>query len=171
MMFVYQEKKITVQNPSIIASSGVLVYDSKDEEQAPIDKLKFNDMALGLKPITGDADADTGIPSTMTDKIGTEGLYATVKVTAPAGLKIVITNIQINSEQDKEKVQEERKNIFMAIKDKQNSAQSLEEESITLVDEELEVKEKEYTIFFWLDGKAGEALTGAKISFELHFIA
>ena len=170
MNFMYQESKIVVNDPTVSVSNGVLVYDSKDDNKKQIQTLEFNDMSLGLKPVTGDLDAQTNIPSTVTDKNGTEGLYASVKVTAPAGLKIVVTNIKIETQEKEEDVKDERKNMFIAIKDVKDSAQSLEADTIQLATERDAIEDKEYTFLFWLDSKADKILKGSKISFEIQFV-
>lgn len=169
MNLVYEKNKIVVQDPTVVASPGISIYKSDDQEKTQISELKFNSMSLGLKPVTGEADEKTNIPSTVTEKNGTEGLYAQIKVTSSGGFVIKITNLKIENTQDEEKTQKERKNLWVALKDVEDSANSLEKDEIVLKNETQEVKDKEYTIFFWLSGD-GKALKGAKISFEVQFI-
>ena len=170
MNLLYQKNKIIVENPKVVSSSGVLVYASSNDNKTQLTEIKFNDMSLGLKPVTGEADQETNIPSTVINKSGTEGLYAEVKVTAPAGLKIQVTNIVVTSNQDAEKVEAERKNMWVALKEVKNSANTLEDNTIALISLDESVEDKEFIIFFWLDGKTSNNLKGAKISFEMHFI-
>ncbi len=169
MNFIYKDSKIVITDPNVVASSGVLVYDSKDDNKTAISKLKFSDMSLGLKPVTGQADAETNIPSTVTDKNGSEGVYSSVKITAPAGLKIIVKNIKVESGEDAQKIKEERKNMFVALKDIKDSANNLEKDELILTTFEDAVADKEVTLFFWLDGKADKILKGSKISFEVYF--
>lgn len=170
MNLVYEKNKIVVHNPTVVVSSGISIYQSDDQEKKQISKLKFNSMSLGLKPVTGEADDKTNIPSTVTEKNGTEGLYAQIKVTAFSGFIIKITNLKIENTEDEEKTQKERKNLWVALKDVEDSANSLEKNEVVLKIETQEVNDKEYTIFFWLSGD-GKALKGAKISFEVQFVS
>lgn len=169
MTFIYKDSKITISDPNVVASNGVLVYNSKDKDKKPIKTLEFSDMALGLKPVTGEADADTNIPSTVTDKNGSEGVYASVKISAPAGLKIIVKNIKVESNEEPDKIKAERKNMFVALKDVENSANTLENDEITLVSYSDKLEDAEVTLFFWLDGKADIILKGSKISFDVYF--
>lgn len=170
MNYMYKDNKIVVNNPKIIAQSGILVYDAKDTNKTAITSLKFSDSELGLKPVTGEQDAETKIPSTVTNKNGSEGLYSSIKVTAPAGLKILVTNISVESKEDAEKIKKERENMFVGIMDQNDGAKSLKEDQVELISEPLAVEDKEYTILFWLDSKAAEILKGAKISFDIQFV-
>lgn len=170
MNFIYPSKKITVKNPKVVAANSILVFSSDDQNKTQLNELEFNSIALGLKPATGELDSQTGIPSTITDKQGTEGLYAAFSVSAPAGLNIVVKNINIGSSLSSEELQHERENMYVALKDQDHSAQNLDGEEVVLITEPLSVENKEYTIFFWLGSIASEKLEGSTISFELHFL-
>lgn len=168
--FLYQKNKITVEDPRVVVSQNVLVYKNEDENKTQIQSIEFNDMGLGLKPVTGKLDKDTGIPSTVTNKKGTEGLYSVIKITAPAGLTISVKNVNITTEQNQEDVNNQRKNMYVALKEVKNSANSLQADEITLLTSDNEITDAEYTLLFWLDAAADEILKGAKISFEMYFI-
>ena len=171
MQNVYEKTKIVVSDPIVVAGSSIKVYDDIDQDKNQLEYIEFSDSELGLKPVTGSIDADTKIPSTVTNKNGSEGLYANIKVSCnSAGLKIVVKNILIESKQEDSKIQKQRENIFLGIMDKQDGAKSLKENEVVLIEELEPVVDKLYTILFWLDSKASEDLIGAKISFELHFI-
>ena len=169
MTYVYENTKIVVANPAVVASEQILVYAEDDEQKSPLNKLQFSSLQLGLKPVTGEQDAETKIPSTVTNKNGSEGLYANFVVDAAVQFQIVIKNIVIISNVDIQKVDAERENIFAGIMDKENGAKSLDAEEVVLTSEEA-CDEKEFTLLFWLDAKTGEDLKGAKISFEVHFV-
>lgn len=167
--FIYKDQRIKVENPNILASSGVLVYSAKDKTKTPIKKLEFSKMELGLKPTTGEVDADTNVPSTVTDKHGSEGVYASVKVSAAAGLKVVVKNIKLTTKEDASKVKEERENMFISLKDVEDSTFNFKEDVFTLTTFKEAKEDSELTIMFWLDGKAGELLKGCTISFDISF--
>lgn len=169
MNLLYEKNKIVVENPQVVASPGISIYKSDDESKTQITQLEFNSMSLGLKPVTGEADENTSIPSTVTEKKGTEGLYAQIKISAPAGLTIKVANLQIDGQEEIEKLQKERKNLWVALKDVEDSAKNLEQSEVVLHTESQQIKDKEYVFFFWLSGD-GKALKGAKISFDVQFL-
>lgn len=168
MNLLYEKNKIEVENPYIKTSSGVVVCAADDEENKPLDRLIFSDISLGLKPVTGSPNKETGIPTTVTDARGTEGLYSAIKITAPANLKIVVANIEVLS--NNKDVNIERKNLWIALKNVKNSAQTLENDSIELIKLQNAQENAEFTILFWIDSNADEILKGSKIKFEMHFI-
>lgn len=171
MNFMYKENRIMVEDPKINVSSKVLVYDAKDDTKTQLTKLEFSDADMGLKPVTGECDADTCIPSTVTDKTGSEGIYTTFKITAPAGLKIVVSNIQINTNEEKvDDVQAQREYMWLAIKDEIDTATNLKEDESIIITFDDPLEDSEYTLLFWLDGKTDKILKGAKISFDISFV-
>lgn len=170
MNLLYQKNKIVVKDPAVIVSDGVLVSAQDDENNTQIAYLKFSDMNLGLKPVTGKVDKETNIPSTVTDKNGTEGLYSAIKITAPVGLSIKLTNIKIESDQESEKLEIERKNMWIALKDVKNSANNLQQNEVILYTSQNQLEQTEFVVLFWLDSNVGKTLKGAKISFEMHFL-
>lgn len=168
MNLVYEKNKIVVKNPEVVAAQSIIIFASDDEEKTQISQLSFNEMGLGLKPVTGEADEQTNIPSTVTEKNGTEGLYAQIKVTAPKNLQISVTNLKIEGVEDDKDAQKQRKNMWVALKDVQDSAKTLEEDSVVLTKFSEALDEKELIFYFWLSGD-GKALKGATISFVVHF--
>lgn len=169
MTYVYAKNKIVVENPKVFADSNVLVYMANDDSKKQAERLTFSDISLGLKPVTGDISADSNIPSTVTDKQGSEGLYSSFKVSAPAGLSIQIKNVVIdcNCEEDLNK---EKENLYVALKDVDDSDNSLESDVVTLLVSKTELHEQEFTLYFWIGSAADDNLKGVKISFEVYFI-
>ncbi len=168
MNLLYEKNKIVVKNPMLMASAGILVYKSDDQTKTQITQLEFNSMDLGLKPVTGEADEKTNIPSTVTEKKGTEGLYAELKVSTATAFRVKVVNLQIDSKQDEEKLKKEHKNLWVALKDVEDSAKNLENGEVVLLTENEGVQDKEYILYFWLSGD-GKALKGARISFDVQF--
>ena len=80
---------IKIDDPKVIASSAIKVFDSKDKEAS---ELKLSDMKLGLKPATGEEDVDSEIPSTVTASVGSEGYYVKFKVDTKKAFKIFVPN-------------------------------------------------------------------------------
>lgn len=168
--FVYSKTKVLVSAVNVIASDGVGVfYDEKLTQKA--DKLKLSSMDLGLKPATGEVDSETQIPSTITDQGTSEGYYATVFVKSQVNFGVVIKNIVIESSHDANIILEERKNIFVSIKDVKDSTKSLEENEVELSRFLDSSKTEKITFLIWLGAFASDELEGAKISFDIEFSA
>lgn len=168
--FVYSKTKVLVSAVNVIATEGVGVfYDEKLTQKA--DKLKLSSMELGLKPATGEVDSETQIPSTITDQGTSEGYYATVFVKSQVNFGVVIKNIVIESSHDANIILEERKNIFVSIKDVKDSTKSLEENEIELSRFLDSSKIEKITFLIWLGAFASDELEGAKISFDIEFCA
>ena len=168
MAFVYKDTKIEFKDIKIVASSGIEIFDD-DKLSEKIDKLKLSDMKLGLKPATGEVDAETEIPSTITDEGTSEGYYETVYVKSASAFKVVVTNIKIENEKDKEKAEGERENIFVAIKDKKDSTKSLEKNEVEIASFEGNEDGQKIVFLFWLGALSGDELVGSKISFDIEF--
>ena len=165
MAFIYPTKKITIEDPKINKIEGITLTNNDGEE---IDSLKLSSSKLGLKPATGEEDKDYEIPTTVTDKVGSEGLYSTFYLTSSINWKLYVTNVKIESPQD---ATIEREHIKVGLKDVKNSSQTLKEDKTLIASGEPTGEPQEYTFYVWLHGAAGESLIGAQISFELTFEA
>lgn len=163
MAFVYEEKKITITDPKIVSADGIEILDS---EGNAINELKLSTSKLGIKPVTGEEDSETDIPSTVTNSNGSEGLYATFKLKSDTAWKLYITNINIESESDAEG---EREHIKVGLLDVKDSVQTLEGDKILIASGEATTEPMEFTFLFWLHSHAGDELIGSTISFELLF--
>lgn len=166
--FIYSKEMVEVENPKLVLAGGISVF-SKDGEI--INELNLSKLKLGLKPSTGEEDVETSIPTTVTDKQGSEGQYSKFKLYAPKGVSIYISDINIESEHSEEEIKGERENIMVAIEEIKDSAVSLKEDRVLLGTLEATEEQKEYTFFIWLNGKAGECLEASKISFKINFEA
>lgn len=168
--FVFQYTKIEISSIAVSAASGIEVFE--DEKMTKkVTNLKLSEQLLGIKPATGELDAETQIPTTVSSENTTEGYYSSIWVKSEINYKIVISNIKVKTEQNQLEAEAERKNIFVAIEDIANSTKSLEDDNIQLVIMEDNEEPQKLTFLFWLSGLAGESLEGAKISFTLEFLA
>ena len=165
MAFVYEDKKVVVNNPSIISGAEISVTDEKGNA---LSSLTLSKTTLGLKPATGEEDAETNIPFTITDTVGTEGQYAKFFVKSDVNFNIFVKNINIES---KENTAQERKHICVGIKNEKETTKTLEEDNILLYSGVANTEPKELTFFVWLHAHASNILAGAKISFDLEFVA
>lgn len=170
MAFVYKDTKIEVKEVLVTFAEGIGVYQNKELTE-PVSALKLSDMQVGLKPATGEIDAETMIPSTITNQGTSEGYYAKVFVKSNINYKIVMKNIVIKSKKDKHDIKEERKNLFISIKDVANSTKTLEKDETEIVSFSDVSETQELTFLIWMGGLADETLEGAKISFTLDFVA
>jgi hypothetical protein len=68
-------------------------------------------------------------------------------------------------------VKEERKNIFIGVKDVKNSVKSLENDGVEICRYSDFAEPVKITFLIWLGAFASEELEGAKISFDLNFVA
>ncbi|MBR2909917.1 MAG: hypothetical protein IKC11_06230 [Clostridia bacterium] len=166
--FVYKDEVIKVKNPKVTVARNIQVFASDGEKT--LDELKLSQMKLGLKPATGEEDSLTSIPTTITDKQGSEGQYAKFKLYAPEGAKVSIQNIKIENEKESaEDIAKERENIMVAIKGIDDSTKSLAGDKIELATVPASEDKEEYTFLIWLSGKAGNKLESSTISFDITF--
>ena len=169
-MFVYRYSRTLVEKVGVVSSDGVKVFgDEKLKKE--IDELKLSDMEIGLKPATGEIDAETLIPSTIDDSGTSEGYYSTVYVKASGNFRLSIHNIKIDSDHDEVLIKEERKNIFVGIKDLKNSVKTLENEGVEICRYSDVTETVKITFLIWLGSLASDELEGAKISFDIKFVA
>lgn len=166
--FVYGSTKIEVTKISLISASGISIYHDK-ELKNKVSELKLSKMELGLKPATGELDPDSQIPSTITSDNSSEGYYSTIYVSTSQNFKIILKDILIETKKDKTSANEERKNIFVAIKDIENTTKSLEDNEIEIASFSDVSGTQELTFYVWLGSLASDALEGSKISFTLEF--
>ena len=168
--FEYWSKRTLVESVGIVADEGVQVF--QDEKlSVKIDKLKLSDMEIGLKPATGELDSETQIPSTINDQGTSEGYYASVFVKSAGNFRVQLSNINIETSHDELMVKEERKNIFIAVKDLKNSVKTLENDGVEICRYSDVAKPVEITFLIWLGSFASDELEGAEINFDLKFVA
>ena len=132
-------------------------------------ELKLSNIDLGLKPATGKIDNEKQIPSTITDEETSEGCFACIYVPAGTNFKVTIKNIVIETESNINKASEDRKNVFVALKDITNSVKTLEEDEIELAKFENVNETTKITVLIWLGSLAKDNLVGSTISFTLSF--
>jgi dimeric dUTPase (all-alpha-NTP-PPase superfamily) len=167
--FIFKENQIKVE-AVFIETKGVAVYQD-NEKNNPATELNLSDMEIGIRPATGKLDKETQIPSTICSDGTSEGYYASVFVDFGVNYKIVLKDINIESEKHELDLKEQRKNIFIAIEDIKNTTKSLEEDEITLVTFQDTNSMQELTFLIWIGAFADDGLKGSKISFTLDFVA
>lgn len=167
-VFVFKDTKIEVQSVKLVSSQSVEVFEDK-ELLKKVTELKLSSMELGLKPATGEVDKETQIPSTITDTGTSEGYYSTIYVKSSEAFKVQIKDIKVETKKDQVAADEQKKNIFVAIKDVQNAVKSLENET-TLASFSNVTEVQEFTFYVWIGAFASDDLEGAKISFTLEFL-
>ena len=168
-VFVFKDTKIEVESVKLVSAQSIEIFED-EKLSKKVSELKLSNMELGLKPATGEVNKETQIPSTITDTGTSEGYYSTVYVKCSTGFKVDIKDIKISTTKDQVAADEQRKNIFVAIKDIQNAVKSLENET-TLVSFSNVTEVQKLTFFVWIGSFADDDLEGAKISFSLVFSA
>ena len=168
--FVYADTKIVVERVDLVSANGIELFFDKELNE-PATELKLSKMDLGLKPATGELDAETKIPSTISDEGTSEGYYSKIYVKAEGTVKVYVEDVKIDSKRHAGEVEEERENIFVAIKDQTEAVQNLKEDKTELATISNINGYEEIVIYIWLDALAGEELEGSIISFTLNFVA
>ncbi|MBQ8451971.1 MAG: hypothetical protein IJ538_04290 [Clostridia bacterium] len=167
--FIASAKKIEVQTIKINSSNGIVVFVDEEKKQTA-NELKLSVLETGLKPATGEVDAETEIPTTVNDEGTTEGYYGSVFVESTADFWVTISNISIKGRKDASLIEKERKNIYITIKGVEKSTKTFEDNIVTLGKIQGSADLIEITVFVWLGALAGDDLEGAKINFDLNFI-
>ena len=165
--FLYKYEMVEVENPKIFVAEGMQIFN--DDGDKTIEVLELSKMSLGLKPTTGEEDPDSDIPITVSDRQGSEGLYAKCKVFAPSGAVIKIKDIHFETTQDKSIIDKERDNIYVSVREIENSTVSLKNEELILGALEPSDEKQSCTFFIWLSGKTGDDLKAVRIFFNIYF--
>ena len=163
MVYMYKDEKVEVSSPRLVLGDGVKVTNLDNDE---ITSLKFSEIKLGLKPVTGDLDSETKIPVTVTDKNGSEGIYAKFKVTAASDKTIKLSNLKVTGN-EKLELEKERTNIWLSIKEIEDSTKNFEEEIVTLGTATNISEGKEFTLLFWFSSVASGEFESTSISFDV----
>lgn len=167
--FLYAGEIVKVENVNIVKAESILVFDEKGEKQ--IEKLKLSKMKLGLKPATGEEDAESKIPATVHDHHGSEGVYAKFKLQAPQGAKIYVSNIKFSGNAGEDVVKEERENVMVSISEISKSTQSLKEDKVLLGTTKATEDMQKFTFLIWLSSAISDKFNSETISFDLVFEA
>lgn len=168
--FVYKKTRTLVSKVGVIAEGAIEVFnDEKLTKKSS--KLKLSNMDIGLKPVTGEVDSETQIPSTIDDKGTSEGYYATVYVKTSKNFRVTLSNISIKSDHDELMIKEQRKNIFIGVKDLKNSVKTFENDGVEICRFSDVSEPVKITFLIWLGSLASDELEGADISFDVKFVA
>jgi len=165
--FLYKNEVVKILDPNILRASDIRVFNKSGDKE--IDKLNLPEMKLGLKPATGEEDVETGIPSTVHDKKGSEGVYGTFRLYAPSGANIYITNITVKCKHGDDIAKSERENIKVSVSKIKDSTTSLKEDKVFLGSAPASEERVEYTLYVWLTSKISEDFDSSTISFDLSF--
>lgn len=168
--FVYEKTRTLVTAVGLVIDDNIQIY-SDEKLKKKTTKLKLSDMDIGLKPATGEVDAETQIPSTIDDKGTSEGYYSTIYVKSSGNFRVQLTNISIKSDHDEMLIEEEKKNIFVGIMDLKNSVKTLENDGVEICRYTDVSEPVKITFLIWLGSLASDELEGARISFNIKFVS
>lgn len=168
--FVYERTRTLVTGVNVVSDAKIEIFGD-EKLKKKITKLKLSNMDIGLKPATGEVDAETQIPSTIDDKGTSEGYYSTIYVKASGNFRVQLDNIKIKSDHDEKLIEEEKKNIFVGVMDLKNSVKTLENDGVEIcrytdVSDTIKI-----TFLIWLGSLASDELEGARISFDIKFVS
>ena len=169
-LFVYKYSRTLVKTVGLVSDESIEIY-SDEKLTKQVTKLKLSDMELGLKPATGEVDAETQVPSTVDDNGTSEGYYSTIYVKSSGNFRLSINNIKIKSDHDELLIKEERKNIYVGIKDLKNSVKTLENDGVEICRYSDVSQPIKITFLIWLGSFASDELEGAEINFDINFVA
>ena len=169
-LFVYKYSRTLVKTVGLVSDESIEIY-SDEKLTKQVTKLKLSDMELGLKPATGEVDAETQVPSTVDDNGTSEGYYSTIFVKSSGNFRLSINNIKIKSDHDELLIKEERKNIYVGIKDLKNSVKTLENDGVEICRYSDVSQPIKITFLIWLGSFASDELEGAEINFDINFVA
>ncbi|MBQ7467121.1 MAG: hypothetical protein IJS74_03520 [Clostridia bacterium] len=165
--FLYKYEMVEVENPKVFLSDDMQLFNADGDKV--IDELSFSKMSLGLKPTTGEEDAETNIPITVNDRQGSEGVYAKCNIFAPSGATVKLKNIKFDATENQDKIEQERDNVFVAVKEIDESAVSLENGEAFLGTLPASDEKQLCTFYVWLSAKTGDVFKAVKISFDIYF--
>lgn len=168
--FVYEKTRTLVTAVGLIKDDNIKIF-SDEKLKKELSKLKLSNMDIGLKPATGEVDEETQIPSTIDDKGTSEGYYSTVYVKANGNFRVQLSNIVIKSDNDENLIEEEKKNIFVAVMDLKNSVKTLENDGVEICRYSDVSSPIKITFLIWLGSLASDELVGARISFDIKFVS
>ncbi len=163
MAYLYEDEKVVIKSPRIVAGAGISVTNSKGE---PIDKLEFSDLKLGLKPVTGELDSETKVPVTVHDKNGSEGIFAKFSVKSSRVTKLSVQNLRIEGNDSLDFAQE-RKNIWLSVMEVKNSTNNFEDEKVELCELTASTEGATFTLLLWFASVSSENFESSTISFDI----
>lgn len=161
--FKFEKQKITVLPATIISPADISVLSVDNQE---IGALCFSEIKLGIKPATGELDEETKIPVTVTDKNGSEGVFAKFIVNTSRTISVKVNNLQITGNK-KIDIDDARENLWVSIKEIADSTKNFEEEELVLGDIEASGEPQTFTFLFWLGSTTNTQFNSCKISFSV----
>lgn len=159
--FKISKEKVEVEKIIINAVEGITITNNKNVK---VTELEVKSSAVGVRPATGEEDSETSIPTTVNDAVGTEGSYASFKLSSSADYLIKLKNCYL-SNGDVENLE----NVRVAIMEEENDPVNGANIGAVLAKGNA-VANKEMVVVVWLDKDTTKSIKGAKISIELEVV-
>ena len=159
--FGVEPKKVEVKKIEIISEAGITIKSDKDKEMT---ELEVKSSSVGVRPATGEEDSITSIPTTVNDQVGTEGAYASFKLSSSENWKIVLKSCSLTKGED-----QNLENVRVAIMEKDAEAKKGTDVGAVLYKGEA-VKDKCLVVVVWLDKDATKSIVGADIFIQIEVV-
>lgn len=159
--YVVMKKKIEVEEIVLSIGEGIFVADKKGKQ---ISKLEIKSKEIGMRPVTGEQNEKTNIPSTINDTISTEGAYAKFFLTTLSAYEIRLKSVWVSNGYD-----ENKDNIFIGFHDDNSESVSIDKVGAVISRGE-RVTHREMIVVIWLDPDVTKSLIGADIIVELEIV-
>ena len=156
-----EPQKVEVKQIKVVGKNGIII---KDDDGKEITELEVKSSSVGVRPSTGEEDSVTSIPTTVNDQVGTEGAYATFKLSSNESWKIILNSCTLTSG-----VEENLENVRIAIMEKDAKAINGAEKGAILYEGE-PVQDKCFVVVVWLDKDTTKTIVGADISIEIDVV-
>lgn len=155
--FKVSREKVEVESISVVKSEGITITNLKGEE---VTCLEVKSSSVGVRPATGEEDNETSIPTTVNDAVGTEGAYASFKITSRGAYEIILKSCTLSHGQ------ENLENVRLGIMEKENDPVCGCDIGRVLAQGD-KVDGEETVVVVWLDKTATKTIKGAKINLEI----
>lgn len=159
--FKVSKEKVSVESIKVITANGITITD-KDGET--INELKIKSSSVGVRPATGEEDSETSIPTTVNDAVGTEGAYATFKLTASSNWEIILKECSLTAGE-----KENLENVRIGVMEEKNKPISGTDLG-SVIARGVSETDKEISVVVWLDADTTKTIKGAKINITLEII-
>lgn len=159
--YLVMKRKIEVESISLSIGEGIIVADKKGKQ---ILTLEIKSKEIGMRPVTGEQDSKTNVPSTINDSISTEGAYAKFFLTTLSAYEIRLKSVWVTNG-----FEENKDNIFIGFLEDSSEAVSIDKIG-AVISRGDRVTNREMIIVIWLDPDVTNSLIGADISVELEIV-
>ena len=159
--FKVAKEKVEVKQIIIYASEDVKITNMENQETS---ELEVKSSEVGVRPATGEEDCETSIPTTVNDAVGTEGAYASFKLSANGNWEIRLKSCSLSAG-----AEENLENVRVAIMEEEN--EPVDGSSVgSVLARGTSVQDKEMVIVVWLQKDTTKSIKSADIAIEIEVV-